>query len=337
MKLSVVVPVYNVEKYLRTCVDSILNQSTQAYEIILVDDGSTDESGKICEEYAHKNSCVTVVHQENAGLGLTRNAGLEKVTGDYVTFVDSDDFWDADYIEKISAVMEETGCDTCKTSFKRVDEQGNDVSAADITPGAFQNEEIQKELIPRLIGSAPDKKDSIPMSSCCTVYSMKIIQEHDLRFVSERIWISEDLIFNLNYYFYSQYVVLSDYIGYNYRINPGSLTTKYMADRYEKCKAMYQKETEMLQEMGLYDLCRYRLDRQFFICLRMCFMQLHPQISGMKKKEATERIMAICEDDFVQNRIAQYPRNELGVSQKLFLLFIQHKMAALLAACFCSK
>lgn len=89
--ISVIVPVYNVEKYVGKCVDSILNQSYKNLDIILVDDGSTDRSGEICDDYAHHNANIRVIHQSNGGLSAARNAGLDVMTGEYVTFVDSDD------------------------------------------------------------------------------------------------------------------------------------------------------------------------------------------------------------------------------------------------------
>lgn len=91
MTFSIIIPVYNVEKYLNECVDSVLNQKNVDYEIILVDDGSTDNSGQICDEYLKKHSNVSVIHKVNGGLSDARNAGLESAEGDYILFVDSDD------------------------------------------------------------------------------------------------------------------------------------------------------------------------------------------------------------------------------------------------------
>ena len=163
MKISIVVPVYNVEKYLKVCVDSLLEQTLPAYEIILVDDGSKDTSGKICDEYAAQYPQIKVVHKENAGLGMARNTGLDNVTGDYVVFIDSDDFCQKDMVEQLVAIVEKTGCDTCKTSFNRVDMEGNFLRSETVIPGEFAGEQVQKALLPRMIGSAPDRHDSIPM------------------------------------------------------------------------------------------------------------------------------------------------------------------------------
>lgn len=96
--ISVIVPIYNVEKYVGACVDSILTQSYRNLEIILVDDGSTDNSGKICDDYAHRYSNIKVIHQPNGGLSAARNAGIDVMTGEYVSFVDSDDLIHEEYI-----------------------------------------------------------------------------------------------------------------------------------------------------------------------------------------------------------------------------------------------
>ena len=92
MKLSVVIPVYNVEKYLQECVDSVLNQTLKEFELIAVDDGSTDHSGAILDEYQEKDSRITVIHKENGGLSSARNAGLDIAKGEWIAFVDSDDW-----------------------------------------------------------------------------------------------------------------------------------------------------------------------------------------------------------------------------------------------------
>ena len=259
MNITVVVPIYNAEKYLNVCIDSLINQTKKAYEIILVDDGSKDSSGRICDEYAKKEENVRVVHKENEGLGLTRNCGIREARGEYITFVDADDFCDVDYLETLQNLIFENKCDTCKTTFKRVSQNGDYLYGDDIFEGLFKGPEVKNSLLPRFIGSAPDKKDSIPMSSCCTLYSMEIIKEHQLRFVSEREWISEDIIFNLEYYAYAKNVIVSNYQGYNYRVNEGSLSRRYFPERFQKSIDLCKKEAEILMQLEIYSQCKDRL------------------------------------------------------------------------------
>lgn len=100
-KITVIVPVYNVENYLRKCLDSIISQTYKNIEIVVVNDGSTDASGEICKEFAEIDHRITYIEQENAGLSAARNTGLENMSGDYVTFVDSDDWIEQDYVETL--------------------------------------------------------------------------------------------------------------------------------------------------------------------------------------------------------------------------------------------
>lgn len=123
--VSIIVPVYQVEQYLKNCVDSILNQSYSNLEIILVDDGSPDHSGHICDEYAKKDERVKVIHKENGGLSDARNAGIEIATGEYLMFVDSDDFLSSGAIQTLVEVLEEQNADMAVGSIQCVDEQGN--------------------------------------------------------------------------------------------------------------------------------------------------------------------------------------------------------------------
>ena len=110
-KISVIVPIYKVEKYLKKCVDSIINQTYTNLEIILVEDGSPDNSGKICDEYAKKDGRIKVIHKENCGLSDARNVGIEQATGDYIATVDSDDYIDVDFIEVLYNIIKEFDAD----------------------------------------------------------------------------------------------------------------------------------------------------------------------------------------------------------------------------------
>ena len=117
--VSIIVPVYNVEKYLRACLDSILAQTFSNFEVILVDDGSKDCSGKICDEYGAKDSRIRVLHKENGGVSKARNAGLDLAQGEFVTFIDGDDTVDVDYIGLMYREMVENGYDVVRLSWER--------------------------------------------------------------------------------------------------------------------------------------------------------------------------------------------------------------------------
>jgi len=109
--ISVIIPVYNVEPYLKKCLDSVVTQTYKEIEIILVDDGSTDGSGPICDEYAAQDKRIRVIHKRNGGLSDARNVGLDRCSGRYVTFIDSDDYVASDYVERLYRILVEYNAD----------------------------------------------------------------------------------------------------------------------------------------------------------------------------------------------------------------------------------
>ena len=151
--ISVIVPVYNVERYLRRCVDSILHQTYRNLEVLLVDDGSTDASGAICDEYAAQEEHVTAVHQKNGGLSAARNTGIERAKGTYLCFVDSDDFLDSRMLETLCRDLQEQDADVAVVGF-RMFEREEELAPAELTvPGqcmtgreAIRNTLVSDEL-----------------------------------------------------------------------------------------------------------------------------------------------------------------------------------------------
>lgn len=126
-KISIIIPVYNVEKYLKTCLDSVINQTYQNLEIILVDDGSTDNSGKICEEYKRADSRIIVIHKKNEGLSMARNNGLDIASGEYISFIDSDDYISKNMMETLYNRLLKTQSDMAVCSIQYVDDTGKNL------------------------------------------------------------------------------------------------------------------------------------------------------------------------------------------------------------------
>lgn len=146
--ISVIVPIYKVEQYLRRCVDSLLRQSYRNFELILVDDGSPDGCGGICDAYAGKDSRVRVIHKENGGLSDARNAGLQIARGKYIAFVDSDDWVAPDYLEKLLNGLTETGADICECSILRTgEEKMQTVPTENTPPKVYDTVEALRQLI----------------------------------------------------------------------------------------------------------------------------------------------------------------------------------------------
>ena len=152
MLFSVIVPIYKVELYLPTCVDSILNQSFGDFEVILVDDGSPDSCGRICDEYAEKDERVRVIHKENGGLVSARKAGIEAAQGEYVFHVDSDDALLPGALEKAAAIIAETGADVVSFSYRiRRGDLISEPVLDQIEPGLYDEKGIEEKVLPHLI------------------------------------------------------------------------------------------------------------------------------------------------------------------------------------------
>lgn len=325
MLISVIVPVYNVEMYLRQCLDSILAQTYKELEVVMVDDGSTDSCGDICEEYAAKYENFRVVHKKNAGLGMARNTGLEHITGEYVVFVDSDDYMDPTCIETLYNNLIKHGVDMCKSGYRRVTDKRKIIETWQCPDEVFAGVLAKDKLLPRMLGSSPEKKDSEIPSAWGAIYRIEPIKKYNLRFPSERELIFEDLAFQVDFMQYANGASTISYIGYNYRCNTGSLMESYRKDRFEAIKHFHIVVRKKLKELGYDNSVLQRFQRLFFVHLRMCLAQEKQAISGLDKKSCLKNISKICEDEVVRDTIANYPVNKMGIQQAAFLRLIQLK------------
>lgn len=210
--ISVIVPVYKVEAYLEKCVHSICRQSYQDLEIILVDDGSPDNCGKLCDALAMTDSRIVVVHKENGGLSTARNAGLAVANGEYIGFVDSDDTINSDMFMSLISTIEANSCDVCMCGSYTMDEHEN-VLATDTFPDnkVYTVDELMNLVILPLKTASWNK-----------LYRKCFID--DCRFPDGRIH-GEDLVFIMSAFKSDTKFCTTDYVGYNYFKRGGSITT----------------------------------------------------------------------------------------------------------------
>ncbi len=148
--ISVIIPVYNVEKYLKICLESVLNQTYQNLEIILVDDGSKDKSGQICDEYSKKDERIKVIHKENGGLSDARNVGIENSFGKYICFIDSDDYIDVKFLENLYSIIKKYNADISVCCYKIVSENSDHLKVEEkreYSEEVWNNEQSYKELL----------------------------------------------------------------------------------------------------------------------------------------------------------------------------------------------
>lgn len=263
--ISVIIPVYKAESYLPTCLDSVLGQTYRNLEIILVDDGSPDRSGAICNEYAAKDSRIRVIHQENEGLSAARNAGLGLAKGDYIGFVDSDDYIDPGMYKALYDCMQVTCADIVQCRHRGVSENGEELFVApDATASVLDR---RSALISFFTGP-------VQFICCSKLYRRELFQ--DVRF-DRSFPVSEDIFLNYCLLKKVERVALIEDAYYNYVQHPFSLSNIYS----KKCgmtdvtKAVlddlrreypdlidYAKQTLCCQLIGIYEEAHPLLDRR---------------------------------------------------------------------------
>ena len=222
MLFSVVVPIYKVEKYLRQCIDSILTQNFLDFELILVDDGSPDNSPKICDEYAKIDERVKVVHKQNGGLVSARKAGVAIAKGEYIVNVDGDDYIKQGYLLEFANAIDQYGVDiACVNCFKVIDGQEIDKVESVNFSGFFDKTKIEKELFPFLI---EDINGASLQSAVCLKAFRKNLIKPVLDSIDNSVVMGEDYACAKPCVYLCHSIYFSDKYLYGYRDNPTSIT-----------------------------------------------------------------------------------------------------------------
>ena len=242
--ISVIIPVYKVEEYLPACIDSVLAQTYENLEIILVDDGSPDNCGKICDEYAEKDSRIKVIHKENGGLSSARNAGLREMSGDYVGFVDSDDSIEPEMYETLYNAVAQNGADISICKFRRCKNQLGDGprSAEDIGPTLIfeRNEALKYLLLSKYYGG----------HVCNKLFKREVL---DGVFLDETTLFIEDLEFTTRVFLRTSKVCFTPVALYNYLTRDSSLLSSPFSPKHYTAHESSLKIIETLKKHGVYD------------------------------------------------------------------------------------
>ena len=326
IKLSIIVPIYNVENYLRKCLDSILNQDLNEIEVILVDDASPDNCPQICEEYEKKDSRIKVIHKKNEGLGLARNTGLEVATGEYVYFIDSDDYLVANCLKKMYLCAVSGNCDAVFGGVIFENENGitKKIENQYLNKVFFQPD-INNIILKDMLGSSSHAKTDrgLGMSVWQGIYKLELIKKNKILFYSEREYLSEDILFQISFLTKSKKICWIDDYSYVHLMNNNySLTNKYNEKRFSLAKVLLEKIEQDLKVLNLDDSFLNRARRTFFGNVRVCLKQI---INVFNKKEALIKIKKIVDDDYLQYNIQNYPIKNNPLKQRLLMWSMKKK------------
>lgn len=244
-KVSVIIPVYNVEPYLRQCLDSVVNQTYRDLEIILVDDGSPDNCGTICDEYAAKDERVTVVHKQNGGVSAARNDALKLASGEWISFVDPDDWCELDLYEKAIPKALESDADIVlfsifKQTGKNKEERLHTFDREFETSDRQFIAKLQAAALGRSLVPLSKEKRHGQDAPWDKLFKASFIFENGLTY-AENVKAHEDIIFNVNAFQFAQKVCFFDMPLYHWRANPASIGHKYTPDRVQINMAIYEE------------------------------------------------------------------------------------------------
>ena len=312
--ISVIVPVYKVEKYINQCIDSIINQTYTNLEIILVDDGSPDNCGNICDEYAKKDKRIKVIHKENEGVSIARNIGLENSNGKYVTFIDSDDWVDEEYCKTLFESLKKQEADCAACGYNRVTGETVEKINSDNSEKLYNSKEYLIKILNPQTG----------LGFChMKLYKKEILSGIEFE---KNIVVGEDALFNIKI---SKKIKKAAFVSrtlYNYRINSESVVKKYDKDYAKKyltsmevikryIEEEYKEDKEVLQ--NYYNFVAFHV---LLIAVNYCF---HPKND---EKNKIRLLKYVCNINEFKIAIKKSNYNNISITRKITLFTLKHKL-----------
>lgn len=323
--ISIIIPVYNVSNYISRCLASLINQSMPEIEIIIIDDGSTDDSLEKCKQYEKIDSRIRLYSKKNEGLGLTRNFGIEKAIGEYIAFVDSDDYVAIDMCESLYKAALLRNADIVYGDYS-IDGNGkirrikweNDIVE-------WNNKEIKDSLLLDFIATKPevDNDTIMPVSVWKALFKRSTIINNKIQFVSERDFISEDIIFDIDIFNVANTIVYIPENVYFYCVNPSSLSKKYRHDRFEQEVKLYY---EVIRRLTLLNFDKKEIELR---CDRFLLARSRVNIFQALKSSDPQKtviVKTICQQSDLKKVINRYEYYKLPLRYKLFVVLEKYEL-----------
>ena len=315
-KISVIVPVYNSAAFLRPCVDSILAQTFSDLEILLIDDGSSDESPALCDAYAAQDPRVISVHQTNSGAAAARNHGLELATGTYIAFVDSDDYIDPDMYEKMMSINAEYNCDLVICDCFKEYVTGRELYTHELPSGYYDRERMKREYFPQLL-MTKSVEYPVTISNWLLLIRREVIERQKIRY-PEGIRFSEDLLFGAEVgYAANSLYYLKGYAPYHYRQNPASVTHTAYRDKWPMLLDLHRRITKAFGEKNDFDF-QPQIDLCLLFFVYLAIGNLGSSSAPLKAK--VHQISSLLSSSLVRQTLKRISIRQLEISWKLKMI-----------------
>ncbi len=327
-KISVIVPVYRVEKVLARCVDSILAQTYENIEIILVDDGSPDGCPALCDDYAVRYSNIRSVHKENGGLTSAWKEGVRHASGGLLGFVDSDDWIEPDMYERLAAAMKKYEADIAMAGlvFDYEDKSYPPRRETNrMERECYRGEEL-KELWPVLLNDGSFIGRTLQPSRVTKLFRRELV-ERNLPLWDERVTVGEDLQMVFAAALDARCICqIPDYYPYHYWYNQSSMTGQYDAEYLGKIRLLQERLEHISDEKGVYDF-RLQIRNDF---LSLAIMAVKNEIWRNHQdsfRQVLKNVRAMCRDERVREALFHHTMDRLGLSVKLYIFMMKHSLA----------
>lgn len=323
--VSIVVPVYNTEKYLDRCISSIINQTYQYIEILLIDDGSTDKSGEICDLWMAKDSRIQVLHKKNEGAGIARNYGIDHAKGEYICFFDSDDYISEDAIDKAYRRAVEDKADIVILG-RYLAKYGKAPVPVEIKTDkiTYSGEEVCQIFLPDLIGPDTRKGKFTNLSiGAWVMYSRKLLVNTGWRYESESKVLSEDTYAQVMLYKNVHTVSVVRTPVYYYFDRPGSVSHSYNRYSMQIINNFYNQMDELITKCGYTEMVRNRLAYPYFSMV-IAYIKVIIKADIPKRKKKRD-LRAVVTDSQLQDILCRMDLQKEKPIRKLLLQMMKKK------------
>lgn len=304
--LSVIVPIYKIEKYLPQCIESILGQTYKNLEIILVDDGSPDLCPLICDEYAGQDNRIHVIHKKNGGLVSARQAGITYAHGSYITYVDGDDWLDAAFYEKLMKVILAHNADMVIAGYTSEKQEGNKTVINMLKAGLYTGESLKNEFIPYMIYTDRFFESGMIPAVWNKIFRREVLIPNQLN-IPKQICMGEDSVCTYPAILSSKKVFVSEECGYHYRQTGNSMVTSYDPFYFDKLYILMNYFTKIIQDKNGNNLDNQLTAYYLFLIKlglgqelgrknRICFVKRYKRLKGILQEAAIKDVLERYQD-----------------------------------------
>lgn len=327
VKVSIIVPVYNAEKYISTCLDSIINQTLKEIEIIVINDGSNDSSLAICNKYKEQDHRIRVLDKVNEGVSIARNIGIDIAKGEYLMFIDSDDWIDSDFCENLYNLAKKEKAELCISNYVKESLDFKEFYDIKIHKEMLYKKDIKEAFLIELIERDEGKKvhDLAGFRGpWAKLYKKEILNKYNIKF-DEMLKIGEDFLFNLNFLQKIKKISFDDGYYYHYRTNFDSVTMKYKENCFEIYEEILKKLEKFLKTNSIYDKSKNRF---YKLSIKYLFICIDNEFRKENRKNILDKyryLKYIRKNKYIENALINENFKDYNFKQKILLLLFKYK------------